>query len=137
MDYSACAIKSDSLISAELAQSLKDTVRSLEEVPENERDWHPGSDKKVLDLVHPSLYPLAYGLTRSIGISDALEHCGTGTILPKPYPVEVCGQPGSYSELKLSSLSKKFQRLPCDVDISTDGTAGGHEPGPQWEMEFL
>ncbi|CAH0018113.1 unnamed protein product [Clonostachys rhizophaga] len=128
MDYSACAIKSDSLISAELAQSLKDTVRFLEEVPENEKDWHPGSDNKVLDLVHPSLYPLAYGLTRvlvekSIGISDALEHCGTGTILPKPYPVEICGQPGPYAETKLPSLSEKFQWLPCDVDISTDGAA--------------
>uniref|UniRef100_A0A8H7KEU2 Uncharacterized protein n=1 Tax=Bionectria ochroleuca TaxID=29856 RepID=A0A8H7KEU2_BIOOC len=134
MDYSACAIKSDSLVSAELAQSLKDAVRSLEEAPEDEKDWHPGSEDKVLDLVHPSLYPLVYGLTRvlvekRIGISDALEHCGTGTILPKPYPVEIYGQPGSYSEPKLPSLSENFQWLPCDVDISTDAL-------PAWDIVY-
>ncbi|CAI6085409.1 unnamed protein product [Clonostachys chloroleuca] len=128
MDYSACAIKSDSLISTELAQSLKDTVRLLENVPEDEKDWHPGSDSKVLDLVHPSLYPLVYGLTRvlvekRIGISDALEHCGTGAVLPKPYPIEVYGQPEPFSVPKLPSLSRNFQWLPCDVDISVDGAA--------------
>ncbi|VUC20371.1 unnamed protein product [Clonostachys rosea] len=128
MDYSACAIKSDSLISAELAQSLKDAVRSLEEVSEDEKDWHPGSDNKVLDLVHPSLYALVYGLTRvvvekRIGISDALENCGTGTILPKPHPTEVYRQPGIHREPKLPSLSHNFQWLPCDVDISANGAA--------------
>lgn len=35
----------------------------LEDVPEDEKDWHPGSDGRVLDLVHPSLYPVVYGRT--------------------------------------------------------------------------
>ena len=32
-------------------------------MPEDQKDWHPGSNKQVLDLVHPSLYPLVYGKT--------------------------------------------------------------------------
>ena len=38
-------------------------VAPLEDVPDSEKDWHPGSDGLVLDLVHPSLYPIVYGRT--------------------------------------------------------------------------
>ena len=32
------------------------TVKPLEDVPKNEKDRHPGSYEKVLDLVYPSLF---------------------------------------------------------------------------------
>ncbi len=35
----------------------------LEEVPDAEKDWHPGSDGQVLDLVHPSLFCLVNGVS--------------------------------------------------------------------------
>lgn len=38
-------------------------MRSLEDVHEGDKDWHPRSNGLVLDLVHPSLYPLVYGRT--------------------------------------------------------------------------
>ncbi|KAF8192397.1 hypothetical protein K438DRAFT_1762395 [Mycena galopus ATCC 62051] len=44
---------------------LKAAVSLLENVPDAEMDWHPGSDGKVLDLVHPSLYCIVYGRTHA------------------------------------------------------------------------
>ncbi|KAJ7747678.1 hypothetical protein DFH07DRAFT_869429 [Mycena maculata] len=56
---------SDRLISNDVLARLKSTVRALEDVPETEEDWHPGSDNQVLDLVHPSLYCIVYGRTHA------------------------------------------------------------------------
>ena len=53
--------ESRSLIPADLTESLVRAVSLLEDVPEEEKDWHPGSKKQVLDLVHPSLYCLVIG----------------------------------------------------------------------------
>ncbi|KAF8994623.1 hypothetical protein BDZ89DRAFT_1106228 [Hymenopellis radicata] len=50
--------QSDALVPASLCQRLLDAVFALEDVPELEKDWHPGSNGQVLDLVHPSLYPV-------------------------------------------------------------------------------
>ncbi|KZV88675.1 hypothetical protein EXIGLDRAFT_839044 [Exidia glandulosa HHB12029] len=55
--------QSDSLIPQNLQDDLKDAVRFVEDVPEGDKDWHPRSNGLVLDLVHPSLYPLVYGRT--------------------------------------------------------------------------
>lgn len=63
-DYSMSVIKSDTLMTENLRQDLLSAVKILEDVPEGEKDWHPGSDNKVLDLVHPLLYPLVYGKSR-------------------------------------------------------------------------
>ncbi|KAH9856285.1 hypothetical protein C2E23DRAFT_722900 [Lenzites betulinus] len=53
--------ESRSLIPADLKSALVSGVALLENVPDNEKDWHPGSNKQVLDLVHPSLYCLRIG----------------------------------------------------------------------------
>lgn len=127
-DYSTCVIKSDSLLTNDLIKSLKDAVKPLEEVPDKHKDWHPNSDEKVLDVVHPSLWPLVYGRSRiltdrTIGVDDALEYCGAGTIVPSP--------PGSELEVKIegwgterreriSSLSDRYQWLPCDVQLDPE-----------------
>ncbi|KAJ6510571.1 hypothetical protein C8R45DRAFT_1059730 [Mycena sanguinolenta] len=56
---------SDRLISNDLLENLKSAARTLEDVPEEAKDWHPGSNNKVLDLVHPSLYCVVYGRTHA------------------------------------------------------------------------
>ncbi|KAJ5265833.1 hypothetical protein N7524_006851 [Penicillium chrysogenum] len=48
-------VKSDSQIDASLQQALKAAVRPLKNIPEGQKDYHPGSDDRVVDLVHPSL----------------------------------------------------------------------------------
>ncbi|KAK9445692.1 WD40 repeat 2 [Metarhizium brunneum] len=129
-DYSACVVKSDT-IAADLFGKLKDAVMPLENVPEDQKDWHPGSDGKVLDLVHPSLWPLVYGRTRILtdrtcNVQDCISSCGQGSVLSKPTSAElVMNQRWPYDEdgLSIPSLSLNFQWLPCDVVIDADGHA--------------
>ncbi|KAJ6544145.1 hypothetical protein B0H19DRAFT_1169749 [Mycena capillaripes] len=54
---------SDRLISNEVSDRLRAAVSKLEDVPDDLKDWHPGSNNQVLDLVHPSLYCIVYGRT--------------------------------------------------------------------------
>ena len=58
LDVEATIVKSDIAISTELRDALRSAVHPLEDVPEQEKDWHPQSDEKVLDLLHPSLFPV-------------------------------------------------------------------------------
>lgn len=130
-DYSACVIKSDS-ISSDLFDALRQAVTSLENVPDDQIDWHPGSDGKVLDLVHPSLWPLIYGRTRiltqnTININNCIDYIGTGDIVSKPTGSDLTTKshwPASGGDsLSIPSLSLNFQWLPCDVVIDEDGHA--------------
>ncbi|KAH9884533.1 hypothetical protein C8Q73DRAFT_770645 [Cubamyces lactineus] len=52
-----------SLIPSTLKAELVQAVSTLEDVPNEQKDWHPGSEGQVLDLVHPSLYCLCIGRT--------------------------------------------------------------------------
>ncbi|KAJ7688952.1 hypothetical protein B0H17DRAFT_645604 [Mycena rosella] len=56
---------SDRLVPTSVAQRLKSAVHALEDIPEDKKDWHPGSNGQVLDLVHPSLYCVVYGRTHA------------------------------------------------------------------------
>lgn len=119
LDYSIAALKSDKILDEDLVAELKAAVAPLEDVPDDRKDWHPGSNNQVLDLVHPSLWPLVYGRTRilpngRVGVQDALEHCGGGFVIPKPLAIEV---------KKEEHFSTQFQWLPSDVTLSADGKA--------------
>ncbi|CAJ0552092.1 Ff.00g060710.m01.CDS01 [Fusarium sp. VM40] len=124
-DFTTCVIKSDSILTPELAQTLKEAIVPLENVPPESKDWHPYSKNQVLDLVHPSLWPLMYGHSRVlrdrvINLDNALDSCGTGDILRAPGSGEtlhVTGR-GGFCETSTVVLSNKFQWLPCDVDLN-------------------
>ena len=78
----------------------------MENVPDSEKDWHPGSDGLVLDLVHPSLYPIVYGRTMGkVSGSD------TPTIL----------EPPEFQATDPRFVSKRFQWLPSDFSVDGDG----------------
>jgi hypothetical protein len=87
------------LISTELRTELIEAAAVLESMP---KDWHPGSNRQVLDLVHPSLYPVVYG--RSMLKSES------GLIQVVVPPVE-----------ESHSISQRFQWLPSDFGISANG----------------
>ncbi|WP_406110289.1 DUF4246 family protein [Streptomyces sp. NBC_01003] len=91
--------QSDTLVDDKLRSRLCEAVRVLEQVPEAEQDWHPGSDGQVLDLVHPSLFCLVRE------VSGAPERAWQN-------PTD------RYSRYE---FSEKFQWLPTDVDVSDDG----------------
>ncbi|MFE5792628.1 DUF4246 domain-containing protein [Streptomyces sp. NPDC056503] len=91
--------QSDALVDDGLRSRLREAVRVLEQVPEAERDWHPGSDGQVLDLVHPSLFCLVRGVS---GAPDQAWRNPTN----------------HYSKYE---FSEKFQWLPTDVEVGADG----------------
>ena len=87
-------------------------MKPLEDVPSWEKDWHPGSDQKVLDLVHPSLIPVVYGRTRVLGkgkgfatLENCISGCGEGDVLEKQNVPD-----GRYSA--------DYQWLPCEVETT-------------------
>jgi hypothetical protein len=95
-------VKSDTVISNSLKAALKEAVTVLEDIPLHEKDWHPGSDEKVLDLIHPSLFPLVYGRSRIpadslVGLDDCIERCGEGKTKPVSSGEDLNRQ-GAYSK---------------------------------------
>ncbi|MFF4098850.1 DUF4246 domain-containing protein [Streptomyces sp. NPDC001903] len=91
--------QSDTLVDGLLRSRLREAVQVLEQVPEADKDWHPGSDGQVLDLVHPSLFCLVREA------SGAPERAWLN-------PTD------RYSKYE---FSEKFQWLPTDVDVTDDG----------------
>lgn len=125
--YDPGVLKADGLISPELQKALKDAVRPLEDIAEENKDYHPGSDQKVVDLVHPSLFPVVYGRTRIlpdrvIGLDDCFSSVGQGQLLSVP-PQEqalLSNSEYNYHYLNREVYSRKFQWLPCDVELTPD-----------------
>ncbi|TFK66407.1 hypothetical protein BDN72DRAFT_961786 [Pluteus cervinus] len=124
--YDGDVVKSDTIIPQDVKEALKEAVKPLEEVPERLRDWHPGSDEQVLDLVHPSLFPLVYGRSKVLpdgltSLEDFIQKCGEGVQVQVPQEQELfVGKVQWNSQRRLKPFSPKFQWLPCDVDISGD-----------------
>lgn len=122
--YRGDVVKSDLAVPVGVKEALKTSVRPLEDVPANQKDWHPDSDDKVLDLVHPSLFPLVYGRTKILSsgrltLENFLDHYPESEVVPIPPEDEAklrstlsSDQPGS------KPYSRNFQWLPCEVDIS-------------------
>ena len=114
--YDADVVKSDSAVSPELRSALRKAVALLEDVPDADKDWHPGSEEQVLDLVHPSLFPLVYGRSRvlpreRLGLDDVTRACGKG--------VRTAWIPAKFSTDD-RIYSRKFQWLPCEVAFEGD-----------------
>ena len=56
--------QADDLIPNKLREDLLKGVSVLENVSDDLKDWHPGSNNQVLDLVHPSLFPYIKHVSR-------------------------------------------------------------------------
>ncbi|KAJ6524441.1 hypothetical protein DFH09DRAFT_1250825 [Mycena vulgaris] len=103
---------SDRLISDNVAERLKAAAIALENVPDNEKDWHPGSNGQVLDLVHPSLYCVVYDRTHAY-LPDK-PHV-PGNLLPVAVP--------ALSDTEEEwAISGAFSWMPSDFAILDDGT---------------
>jgi hypothetical protein len=88
---------------------LRAAIIELEDVPNELKDWHPGSNDQVLDLVHPSLYCITYGRTHRLGNS--------GFDLLKPPP------PKDDQTYAKQAISGDFCWLPSDFSVDeVDGS---------------
>lgn len=126
LDAEATVVKSDTAVSNELKQALKESIRPLEDVPEIHKDWHPGSNETVLDLLHPSLFPLTYGQSRilphgTVPLTNCAAFTGRGVVVEKTdenLEQSVRGSWGNRTNLKVWG---SYQWLPTDVYFSLDG----------------
>lgn len=120
--YNGDVFKSDNAVSAELKKALQENVKIFEsKISEKSKDWHPGSDQKVWDLVHPSLFPLVYGRTRILSegktttLEDCIQQCGQGKVTVIPTTKETLELEGSATA--------------AGDDAATDDDAGGDGDG--------
>ncbi|KAK6515952.1 hypothetical protein TWF281_004543 [Arthrobotrys megalospora] len=106
--------RGDFLVEETVRRALIEAVNTLENVPEDQKLWHPGSNGQVLDLVHPSYWPVIYGRTL---FSD-------GEIINPPSeaypPVDRYFGCGS-DDPDHTTYSKLFCWLPSEFEISEDG----------------
>jgi hypothetical protein len=124
---SACA-KADGLIDDDLREELLAGVKPLLDFKESAKDWHPNSNDQVLNLVHPSLFPLVYGRTHVlqeglVGLSDCVESCGKGLVTPEPTiePRKGTGHGYRSEERSKDRFSTRFQWLPSEVKFKGEG----------------
>ena len=113
--------EADHVIDNETQRQLTSLVAVLENVPEFEKDWHPGSNHQVLDLVHPSLYCFVSGVTpvtkQSIPLEESLSIMGAGqpSMSISPFSDKLFSKEQDYS------ISKKYQWLPSEFAIDKNG----------------
>ncbi|KAF3923398.1 hypothetical protein ABW21_db0205874 [Orbilia brochopaga] len=107
--------RADGLIEEELRKELIDAVATLENVPEEEKDWHPGSKNQVLDLVHPSLWPVVYN--RTISLEDG------GPIPPPDDALKAADEYEEDDEMDnfVNGYSGRFCWLPSEFAVDEDG----------------
>ena len=128
LDHQGAVIKSGIIINQKLKKALKVARLPLEAA--TDKDWHPGSDEKVLDLVHPSLFPLIYGMSRAlavewVGLKRCADTIGTGELVQElrigenasadPYIYDSSSDRGQGH-----FWSTNFQWLPCDVRFQNE-----------------
>jgi hypothetical protein len=99
--------KAQGLIPEALASRFSQLVARLSNIPDDEKDWHPGSDEVVLDLIHPGLYLFVSGVTRTINFGLPSTHGGIPTHLP------------NYHRLNEFS-STTYQWIPTPVEVDAD-----------------
>lgn len=90
----------DDLISHGVREALE---HHLDILAQNTTDFHPGSDRKVLDLIHPSLYCYAKGIT-----------CLASTGQPEVW-IEPVGA--------AANTTSRYQWLPSEVEVDVNGLA--------------
>ncbi|RYP04211.1 hypothetical protein DL764_004601 [Monosporascus ibericus] len=134
IDTEATVVKSDCAVPLELRDALRAAAFRLEDVPDHCKDWHPDSGDKVLDLLHPSLFPLVYGRTKvlptgRVPLVACSEYSGDGELTE---PLEISKD--TTMILKRTVISwgdtdreymaawDEFQWLPSDVKFKEGGS---------------
>ncbi|KAM6506740.1 hypothetical protein FALCPG4_018834 [Fusarium falciforme] len=134
LDASVTVVKSDIMIDEKLKRELRNALEKLKEGQKDNPDWHPGTESRVQDLVHPSLYPLVYGRTRVIqnevvGIEDAISWAGKGDVIPQctetPSLVDIrrsINYSVGGSKVEPTFWSLDYQWLPSNLAFQLDGS---------------
>lgn len=131
LDTDAAVVKSDLEDTDRFWSTIIECVRPLEQVPDHRKDWHPGTGGLVLDLLHPSLFPLQYGKTRilprgKVPLLTCSEDIGRGETCAVPAAVHNehwHARKGPWGDTKNLKPWGSYQWLPSDIVFRQDGTA--------------
>jgi hypothetical protein len=105
---------SDQAIDLDLKCKFISEASVLEELPDHLKDWHPGSNQQVLNLVHPSLFCFVWGKTSQAPQTNFENWIGSGEVYPAPRFIESRGN-------KSFGYSRKYQWLPSEFSVGADG----------------
>ncbi|GLD97144.1 hypothetical protein PINS_up005827 [Pythium insidiosum] len=111
---------SDSIVPADVKAKFVREVAVLENVPEHEKDWHPGSNQQVLDLVHPSLYCCVLRKTQRIAESAEAQQVTSDDKL-SPADRMYRSMFLATESIGISSMWTQYQWIPSDFHIDADG----------------
>lgn len=132
LDSASSCAKADGLVGGRTRDDLIAGIEPLLNVEDKAKDWHPNSNQQVLNLVHPSLFPLVYGRTqvlqdKRVGLLDCLRYCGQGMV---PLQQDLVKEdvrnygPGHRQE-KDERFSSRFQWLPAEVQFKGANATSG------------
>ncbi|SPO07425.1 uncharacterized protein DNG_10119 [Cephalotrichum gorgonifer] len=119
LDSELTIIKSDTTVPNAIRNALRRGVKKLEQTQKSRKDWHPDSDRQVLNLVDPSLFPIVFGLTRvlrhhkEMSLKDCIGYTGMGKI------IDDTGVRPPDGDHKL--VYGSYQWLPTDVRLTCYG----------------
>ncbi|KAK6515808.1 hypothetical protein TWF281_004398 [Arthrobotrys megalospora] len=103
----------DEFIDESLRHQLINAARSLEDNPE--KKWHSESNEQLLDLVHPSYWPIIYGRSKTVD--------GKIITFDVPRAFEIHPRYRYSNSDSDFRYSKKFCWLPSEFEISQTGEA--------------
>lgn len=149
LDTGSCICKSDVLVPEALDAALRSGVAPLLEQPD--KDWQSGTDKQVLNLVDPSLFPLVYGKSlvltdgEQVDLEDVLGfYDKQPKVAPKHFDkrisshkvqaqIEQGARETSHfsfdrynSKLEFYHWSSNYQSVPCEVQFLEDSGTKVH-----------
>ncbi|KAG9089140.1 hypothetical protein FRC06_001695 [Ceratobasidium sp. 370] len=104
---------SDGLVPESIKAKLVAGVAQLENTLNTQKDWRPRSNGLVLDLVHPSLYPVVYN--RTLAYPPQSTNRDATKLKPIPPPKLRMNRTGNYH------ISQNFGWLPTDFVVSGNG----------------
>jgi hypothetical protein len=115
-------------VSDDLHQALLRAFDKLKADQADHSDWHPGTNEMVLDLVHPSIYPLVYGRSRvlkeePVGVEDGIyKWAGKGDVIPKRVRKDAQERRPWDIYVEPSYWSETYQWLPANISFNEDGS---------------
>uniref|UniRef100_A0A914DFU3 Uncharacterized protein n=1 Tax=Acrobeloides nanus TaxID=290746 RepID=A0A914DFU3_9BILA len=106
--------QADGIVPQDVLGDLLESVTALENRPF--KDWHPGSNEQVLDLVHPSLYPYVYGVSRQLPKQANNKKLAWNELFGRG---EIQFFQGDDEQNQSHNESKKFQWLPSEFVVDS------------------
>ncbi|XP_037043325.1 uncharacterized protein LOC119079487 [Bradysia coprophila] len=116
--------QSDALIDDALRNEFMGRVSILENIPDSKKDWCPGSNNQVLDLINPSLFCFVAGRSR-VTLEPMPPFCDEKLLQFADDDKFMSLDDGSKFALKptasLPTSSAKFQWLPAEFHVDESG----------------